>query len=391
VKPNATDVPPRANKRAKMEGYVVIPSDFWRCWMYDIRATVATQVDDRLTSITLVSEVLSTIPLPASLELVSTLLETLSVVTQLASVAEGEAAYAQQLLMNAVEAAASPVLVSVSVYMSLPSTEPVMQRLPRRTERRAEPFGWISSWSSYEVKSLIDVVSKFLWQPESASSNPQTFHQALLLIAHVAPLARESIIHNLMPIFTFMGSNIFHRDDVYSFRVVQKVRLLAFFVVSINRLFLDYREYRTRHDIVTERIQQGATSPLDQCKAVPARLLRRCQSCTSPSAHAVCRSDQWSRKQLTVRLSFFSHLVEVLGADEFLAPMCMLLVDKVANRATKQTLDDAQATMNLPLMLMQKLDVARQVTAMHAILHEAKTHLGNITGTNHVTFLGDIR
>jgi hypothetical protein len=130
--------------------------------MYDIRATVATQVDDRLTSITLVSEVLSTIPLPASLELVSTLLETLSVVTQLASVAEGEAAYAQQLLMNAVEAAASPVLVSVSVYMSLPSTEPVMQRLPRRTERRAEPFGWISSWSSYEVKSLIDVVSKFL-------------------------------------------------------------------------------------------------------------------------------------------------------------------------------------------------------------------------------------
>jgi hypothetical protein len=47
--------------------------------------------------------------------------------------------------------------------------------------------------------------------------------------------------------------------------------------------------------------------------------------------------------------------------------------------------------MNLPLMLMQKLDVARQVTAMHAILHEAKTHLGNITGTNHVTFLGDIR
>jgi hypothetical protein len=31
VKPNATDVPPRANKRAKMEGYVAIPSDFWRC------------------------------------------------------------------------------------------------------------------------------------------------------------------------------------------------------------------------------------------------------------------------------------------------------------------------------------------------------------------------
>jgi hypothetical protein len=106
--------------------------------------------------------VLSTIPLPASLELVSTLLETLSVVTQLASVAEGEAAYAQQLLMNAVEAAASPVLVSASVYMSLPSTELVMQRLPRRAELRAEPSGWTSSSSSYEVKPLIDVVPNFL-------------------------------------------------------------------------------------------------------------------------------------------------------------------------------------------------------------------------------------
>jgi len=28
-----------------------------------------------------------------------------------------------------------------------------------------------------------------------------------------------------MPVFTFMGSNVFHRDDSYSFRVVQKVRL----------------------------------------------------------------------------------------------------------------------------------------------------------------------
>jgi U3 small nucleolar RNA-associated protein 10 len=129
--------------------------------MYDIRATVATQVDDRLTSITLVSEVLSTIPLPASLELVSTLLETLSVVTQLASVAEGEAAYAQQLLMNAVEAAASPVLVSASVHMSLLSPELVIQRLLRKTEPRAESFGWISSSSSYEVKWLVDVVPNF--------------------------------------------------------------------------------------------------------------------------------------------------------------------------------------------------------------------------------------
>ena len=57
------------------------------------------------------------------------------------------------------------------------------------------------------------------------ADNPQTFHQALLLMATLARLAPESILHNVMPIFTFMGSNVFHRDDTYSFNVIKKVRL----------------------------------------------------------------------------------------------------------------------------------------------------------------------
>jgi hypothetical protein len=68
----------------------------------------------------------------------------------------------------------------------------------------------------------------------------------------------------------------------------------------------------------------------------------------------------------------------------------MLLIDKVANRATKQTIDDAQATMNLPLMLMQKRDVVHQVTAMKSVLGEAMLQLGNLKGIDQVTFLGDI-
>ena len=59
-----------------------------------------------------------------------------------------------------------------------------------------------------------------------AADNPQTFHQALLLIAAMARLAPDAILHNVMPVFTFMGSNVFHRDDTYSFRVVQKARVM---------------------------------------------------------------------------------------------------------------------------------------------------------------------
>src|ERR1700761_1152788 len=53
--------------------------------------------------------------------------------------------------------------------------------------------------------------------------NPQLFHRSLLLFASVARFAPSAVLHNVMPIFTFMGSDVLHRDDSYSFRVVQKV------------------------------------------------------------------------------------------------------------------------------------------------------------------------
>ena len=42
-------------------------------------------------------------------------------------------------------------------------------------------------------------------------------------MANLARLTPDSVLHNIMPIFTFMGSNVFHRDDSYSFKVVQNV------------------------------------------------------------------------------------------------------------------------------------------------------------------------
>lgn len=75
------------------------------------------------------------------------------------------------------------------------------------------------------------------------SSNPQTLHQALLLIAGLARLAPESVLRNVMPVFTFMGvgaaamagggpkagieigggMSMLSRDDGYGWGIVQKV------------------------------------------------------------------------------------------------------------------------------------------------------------------------
>ncbi|MED6241182.1 HEAT repeat-containing protein 1 [Ataeniobius toweri] len=55
-----------------------------------------------------------------------------------------------------------------------------------------------------------------------SSDMPQTHHHALLLLAATAAIFPDKVLHNIMPIFTFMGANILRLDDAYSFRVIEK-------------------------------------------------------------------------------------------------------------------------------------------------------------------------
>ncbi|PSN50219.1 hypothetical protein C0J52_07804 [Blattella germanica] len=55
------------------------------------------------------------------------------------------------------------------------------------------------------------------------SQNPQTHHHALLLVAYVAGIMPEQVLHHIMAIFTFMGSSILRHDDAYSFQVISNI------------------------------------------------------------------------------------------------------------------------------------------------------------------------
>ncbi|XP_008297346.1 HEAT repeat-containing protein 1 [Stegastes partitus] len=55
-----------------------------------------------------------------------------------------------------------------------------------------------------------------------ASDVPQTHHHALLLLGTAAAIFPEKVLHNIMPIFTFMGASLLRLDDAYSFRVIDK-------------------------------------------------------------------------------------------------------------------------------------------------------------------------
>jgi U3 small nucleolar RNA-associated protein 10 len=70
--------------------------------------------------------------------------------------------------------------------------------------------------------------------PRSIGSvNPRTSQQALLFIGSLARLVPDAVLHNVMPIFTYMGSSDFQRDDIHSFAVVEKVREQYLVAVSL--------------------------------------------------------------------------------------------------------------------------------------------------------------
>ncbi|NXG82015.1 HEAT1 protein, partial [Stercorarius parasiticus] len=54
------------------------------------------------------------------------------------------------------------------------------------------------------------------------SKMPQTHHHALLLLGAVAGMFPDKVLHNIMPIFTFMGANVLRLDDIYTFQVINK-------------------------------------------------------------------------------------------------------------------------------------------------------------------------
>lgn len=69
-------------------------------------------------------------------------------------------------------------------------------------------------------------------------------------MADLARLTPESVLHNIMPVFTFMGSNVFHRDDTYSFRVVQQVMSLIDKQEIALTQSTDCEQHRASHGLV---------------------------------------------------------------------------------------------------------------------------------------------
>ncbi|XP_037929785.1 HEAT repeat-containing protein 1 homolog [Teleopsis dalmanni] len=69
--------------------------------------------------------------------------------------------------------------------------------------------------NTFRIDHIVDYVR--------STQNPQTHHNALLLLAHCAALYPQQVLHNIVQIFTFVGSTIARHDDAFSFYIINTV------------------------------------------------------------------------------------------------------------------------------------------------------------------------
>ncbi|KAJ8105364.1 hypothetical protein OPT61_g10224 [Boeremia exigua] len=132
------------------------------------------------------------------------------------------------------------------------------------------------------------------------STSPQVQNSALLLISNLATWVPDLILHNLMPIFTFIGSTLLRQQDDYSAQVVDK---------TISRV-----------------VPQLAASLRAKHKNFLTGVSDLLLSFTAAFEHI----------PLHRRLKLFSELARTLGPEDSLSAILALLADRYHNTKTQR-------------------------------------------------------
>ncbi|SSD59858.1 probable U3 small nucleolar RNA-associated protein 10 [Saccharomycodes ludwigii] len=124
-----------------------------------------------------------------------------------------------------------------------------------------------------------------------SSPSPQVQNKLLLVIGALAELSPETILHSVMPIFTFMGAHTIRQDDEYSTHVVTNT------IKTVVPALLKSSQYQKDSMKKTEEIEFLLTSFATAFDHVPKHR----------------------------RVSLFSTLVKTLGSRDSVAPFLFLL------------------------------------------------------------------
>ncbi|KAF9427830.1 HEAT repeat-containing protein 1, partial [Podila epigama] len=173
-----------------------------------------------------------------------------------------------------------------------------------------------------------------------ATGNPQTHNQALLLMAAIASLYPEKVLHNIMPVFTFMGANVLRQDDNYSFHVIQQ---------TLEKII---------PPLVNAHRRQG-----DETKSLVMQVRPIIKVFVDALFHIPKHR----------RLRLFSVLIATLGEDEFLHAVICLIIEKYTERVIKGNQTEADSLNEFALALSSQFSAIVQMKAAIALLDVIQT------------------
>ena len=141
-----------------------------------------------------------------------------------------------------------------------------------------------------------------------ASTTPQSQNTALLLLAKIATIAPDLVVHTVMPIFTFMGSSVVSQTDEYSVHVIDKVCTLG----EEGDIILIIPQ--TIDAVVPPLLKSVQTKDTDILKGTSELLLSFVAAFEHMPLHR--------------RLHLFKLLISKLGPEDSLHAVLAMLVDK---------------------------------------------------------------
>ncbi|KAJ2820657.1 snoRNA-binding rRNA-processing protein utp10, partial [Coemansia furcata] len=160
------------------------------------------------------------------------------------------------------------------------------------------------------------------------STLPQTHNQTLLLLAAVAAMHPQVVLHHVMAIFTFMGANVLRQDDEYSFHVIQQ----------------------TLERVIPPVVRDGES--------------------TGPVLRVFV--DALSHIPRHRRMALFSTLVRTMGEDAYAPAVVALLLEKHVRRLLSRSSDDAgkerDDIVSFALSLTHELLPAQQIASAAAVV-----------------------
>ncbi|KAF9103403.1 HEAT repeat-containing protein 1 [Mortierella sp. AM989] len=168
-----------------------------------------------------------------------------------------------------------------------------------------------------------------------ATGNPQTHNQALLLMAAIASLYPEKVLHNIMPVFTFMGANVLRQDDNYSFHVIQQT-----LEKIIPPLVAAHRRQSAESQSLVFQVRPIIKVFVDALFHIPKHR----------------------------RLRLFSVLITTLGEEDFLHAVVCLIIEKYTEKASKGQQTESDSLSEFALALSNQFSAIVQMKAVIALM-----------------------